>query len=203
METRKTNSLVEPGHTYASVTRKIIEIPLTDLREHPMGWIIGFFIAFLGMMVFLMAVTVLFIKGVGIWGINIPVGWGFAITNFVWWIGIGHAGTLNLRDPAAVPARVAHFDQPLCRSNDFFRRCERRDVSHSASWTALVVLIPVPLPQYIWPVASVPQPPGLGRVCDHDLCPGFLVVLVSWAWFPIWPPCGTRRRTSGSVEFMA
>ena len=33
-------------------------------------------------------------KGVGIWGINIPVGWGFAIINFVWWIGIGHAGTL-------------------------------------------------------------------------------------------------------------
>ena len=33
-------------------------------------------------------------SGVGIWGINIPIGWGFAIINFVWWIGIGHAGTL-------------------------------------------------------------------------------------------------------------
>ncbi len=32
--------------------------------------------------------------GVGIWGINVPVAWGFAIVNFVWWIGIGHAGTL-------------------------------------------------------------------------------------------------------------
>jgi len=37
---------------------------------------------------------VLFAKGVGVWGINIPVGWGFDIINFVWWIGIGHAGTL-------------------------------------------------------------------------------------------------------------
>ena len=36
----------------------------------------------------------LFVKGIGIWGVNIPVGWGFAIINFVWWIGIGHAGTL-------------------------------------------------------------------------------------------------------------
>ena len=36
----------------------------------------------------------LFMNGVGIWGLNIPVGWGFAIINFVWWIGIGHAGTL-------------------------------------------------------------------------------------------------------------
>ncbi len=36
----------------------------------------------------------LFMKGTGIWGLNIPVAWGFAIINFVWWIGIGHAGTL-------------------------------------------------------------------------------------------------------------
>ena len=36
----------------------------------------------------------LFYKGVGVWGIIIPVAWGFAIVNFVWWIGIGHAGTL-------------------------------------------------------------------------------------------------------------
>jgi molybdopterin-containing oxidoreductase family membrane subunit len=42
----------------------------------------------------LFAVTWLFVRGVGIWGVNIPVAWGFAIVNFVWWIGIGHAGTL-------------------------------------------------------------------------------------------------------------
>jgi len=40
------------------------------------------------------AIAYLLIAGIGIWGINIPVGWGFAIINFVWWIGIGHAGTL-------------------------------------------------------------------------------------------------------------
>ena len=42
---------------------------------------------------FARAVSYLLYRGVGIWGINIPVAWGFAITNFVWWIGIGHAGT--------------------------------------------------------------------------------------------------------------
>ncbi len=42
----------------------------------------------------LFAMAYLFFRGVGIWGINVPVGWGFAIVNFVWWIGIGHAGTL-------------------------------------------------------------------------------------------------------------
>jgi Ni/Fe-hydrogenase subunit HybB-like protein len=41
-----------------------------------------------------MVVTLLMVKGVGIWGIRVPIGWGFAIVNFVWWIGIGHAGTL-------------------------------------------------------------------------------------------------------------
>jgi molybdopterin-containing oxidoreductase family membrane subunit len=41
-----------------------------------------------------MALAYLIVKGTGIWGINVPVGWGFAIINFVWWIGIGHAGTL-------------------------------------------------------------------------------------------------------------
>jgi molybdopterin-containing oxidoreductase family membrane subunit len=45
-------------------------------------------------MVLMSAVAYLLLKGVGIWGINIPIGWGFAIVNFVWWIGIGHAGTL-------------------------------------------------------------------------------------------------------------
>ncbi len=43
---------------------------------------------------FTIAVVYLLAKGVGIWGVEIPVAWAFAITNFVWWIGIGHAGTL-------------------------------------------------------------------------------------------------------------
>src|SRR5215217_3738804 len=36
----------------------------------------------------------LFWEGTGVWGINTPVAWGWDIVNFVWWIGIGHAGTL-------------------------------------------------------------------------------------------------------------
>jgi len=84
--------VIGPGHTYASVTDKISSIILT--RKTPRGWYIGFGISFLLFMMFNYAVTYLLVKGVGIWGINIPVAWGFAIINFVWWIGIGHAGTL-------------------------------------------------------------------------------------------------------------
>jgi Ni/Fe-hydrogenase subunit HybB-like protein len=84
--------VIEPGHTFATVTDKISAIVLT--RPTSNGWIVGFGIAFLLTMGLLYAIGYLFVRGVGIWGINIPIGWGFAIVNFVWWIGIGHAGTL-------------------------------------------------------------------------------------------------------------
>ena len=84
--------VIEPGHTYASITDKISSVVLT--RKTPTSWFIGFSVGFLLLMVFLGSTGYLLIKGVGIWGINNPVGWGFAIINFVWWIGIGHAGTL-------------------------------------------------------------------------------------------------------------
>jgi Ni/Fe-hydrogenase subunit HybB-like protein len=84
--------VIEPGHTFATVTDKISSIVLT--RPTSMGWLVGFGISFLLTMMLLYAIGYLFLRGVGIWGVNIPVGWGFAIVNFVWWIGIGHAGTL-------------------------------------------------------------------------------------------------------------
>ncbi|HEV3205840.1 MAG TPA: NrfD/PsrC family molybdoenzyme membrane anchor subunit [Terriglobales bacterium] len=84
--------MIEPGHTLGSVTDKISSIVLT--RPTSNGWFVGFGIAFLITMMLLFAISYLFVKGIGIWGVNIPVGWGFAIVNFVWWIGIGHAGTL-------------------------------------------------------------------------------------------------------------
>src|SRR5579871_4513241 len=81
-----------PGQTYGSVTDTIADSVLT--RPIGMGWLAGFLVAGMFVMILLIAVTYLFIRGVGIWGIEIPVAWGFAIINFVWWIGIGHAGTL-------------------------------------------------------------------------------------------------------------
>jgi molybdopterin-containing oxidoreductase family membrane subunit len=49
---------------------------------------------FMLLQVLMLAITMLLLKGIGIWGNNQPTGWGFDIINFVWWIGIGHAGTL-------------------------------------------------------------------------------------------------------------
>jgi hypothetical protein len=83
--------VIAPGYTSASVTDKIAAVVLGGT---PRWFYVAFGISFSILMMFLYAVTVLFAKGIGVWGINVPVAWGFDIINFVWWIGIGHAGTL-------------------------------------------------------------------------------------------------------------
>ncbi len=77
--------------TYDHISEQIGGIALRHPRR--MAWLLGFSIAFSLFMLFCVAVGYLLYRGVGIWGINIPVAWAFAIVNFVWWIGIGHAGT--------------------------------------------------------------------------------------------------------------
>jgi Ni/Fe-hydrogenase subunit HybB-like protein len=83
---------VVPGLTFRAVTDKISSIVLAR-PFHP-AWLILFMLSLGLLTVFTGTVLYLLIQGVGIWGINIPCAWGVAITSFVWWIGIGHAGTL-------------------------------------------------------------------------------------------------------------
>jgi molybdopterin-containing oxidoreductase family membrane subunit len=78
-------------YTFGTITDKISAIVLTRRGR---SWYVALGISLLLVLLLLAAVTYLITVGVGIWGINIPVAWGWAITNFVWWIGIGHAGTL-------------------------------------------------------------------------------------------------------------
>jgi molybdopterin-containing oxidoreductase family membrane subunit len=80
-----------PGWGYASVGDKISDIVLS--RPSGRAWRLAFWGTFAGMLVFIGSIAYLVATGVGIWGINQPVAWGFAIANVVWWIGIGHAGT--------------------------------------------------------------------------------------------------------------
>jgi molybdopterin-containing oxidoreductase family membrane subunit len=88
------NEVLGPGHNYGTVTDKISGVILRPMSRTPWQMFAGFAVAFLLVNLFLVAVTWLFVRGVGVWGVVIPVAWGFAIVNFVWWIGIGHAGTL-------------------------------------------------------------------------------------------------------------
>ena len=88
------DSILGPGHDYRSVTDRISGVVYLPWKRSPRKWLFGAFISFCFVNLLMLAVGLLFFKGVGIWGVNIPIGWGFAIINFVWWIGIGHAGTL-------------------------------------------------------------------------------------------------------------
>jgi molybdopterin-containing oxidoreductase family membrane subunit len=83
--------VLRPGWGYASVTDKIAGIVLSG--QFGWRWWTAFLVATAGVCALLAAVSWLLVKGIGIWGVDIPVAWGFAIGNFVWWIGIGHAGT--------------------------------------------------------------------------------------------------------------
>ncbi len=84
--------VIEPGHSYATLTDKISAIVLT--QPTPRLWYVGFALAFALVMLLFFAIAAVVSIGVGLFGIMIPVAWGFDIVNFVWWVGIGHAGTL-------------------------------------------------------------------------------------------------------------
>ena len=83
--------LVRPGETFHTVTEQVSRVTETAA---PKGWWVLFLVALSWTGIFGVAVSWLLWQGVGAWGNNSPVYWGWDITTFVWWIGIGHAGTL-------------------------------------------------------------------------------------------------------------
>ncbi len=80
--------------TFTSVTEDISGISEPPISKTPIWWWVAFVISGLMAMNLLATIGYLFWEGVGVWGVNVPVGWGWAIVNFVFWVGIGHAGTL-------------------------------------------------------------------------------------------------------------
>lgn len=92
-------SLIGAGWTQATITDKVSDLVLQQRQSWLSGWSqhwrwrSALLVSFAGVVVFLSASAWLFTVGVGLFGVNIPVAWGFALSNFVWWIGIGHAGT--------------------------------------------------------------------------------------------------------------
>ena len=86
--------LVAGTHDFASVTDavcKVVEVPFVKTSK---AWWAMFTVSAMGAGLLIAMIAYLFWTGVGVWGLNNPVGWGFAIINFVFWVGIGHAGTL-------------------------------------------------------------------------------------------------------------
>ena len=83
--------LITGNQTFASITEKISAI--TE-RKTPKMWFVLFGISSSVAIFMFSLIGYLVWEGIGVWGVMIPVGWGWAIVNFVFWVGIGHAGTL-------------------------------------------------------------------------------------------------------------
>ena len=90
-ESQTRDPLIEGNKNYHQVTEDIVHV----IENRPtMLWWVGFLVA-VGLLCFgMFSVTMEVMYGVGQWNLNKTVGWGWDITNFVWWVGIGHAGTL-------------------------------------------------------------------------------------------------------------
>ena len=88
----QSGSLLDPNLTIEGVGDLVAGLP--ERKLHPLVWFKILGVASLLICLLMISITWLLVKGTGVWGLKIPVAWGFAIVNFVWWIGIGHAGTL-------------------------------------------------------------------------------------------------------------
>ena len=84
--------VIQPGHTFGTVTDSIAQIVLTKRPSKLLLVVFG--CSFSLLLLLFWSLGNLLVRGIGLWGVNQPVAWGFDIINFVWWIGIGHAGTL-------------------------------------------------------------------------------------------------------------
>jgi Ni/Fe-hydrogenase subunit HybB-like protein len=83
--------LVQPGSELHDITNDISRV---SENKPPRGWWIALGVSSTFVLIFLCSISYLFYRGVGVWGNTSPVYWAWDITNFVWWVGIGHAGTL-------------------------------------------------------------------------------------------------------------
>ncbi|HLJ69775.1 MAG TPA: NrfD/PsrC family molybdoenzyme membrane anchor subunit [Roseiarcus sp.] len=84
--------VVEPGVTLRSLSEQVSGRLLS--RRPPLWWWVGFGWALALLLVLIVSVTNLFVTGIGIWGVNIPVAWGLAIAEYVWWIALASGGTI-------------------------------------------------------------------------------------------------------------
>ena len=92
IDSPESKKIIAPGYTFGTITDQIASVVLTKKTPYV---VMGTFAVAMGLLlIFLLAVGLLFTKGLGVWGLRGPTMWGWAITNFVWWVGIGHAGTL-------------------------------------------------------------------------------------------------------------
>ena len=190
--------LLENNPSLHSITEAICAPAELPVEKTPIGWIISFMLA-LGLLgVFGLSVGMLLYKGIGIWGNNQPVGWAWDITNFVWWIGIGHAGTL-------ISAVLYLFRQYWRTAINRFAEamtifavvCALQfPIIHTGRpWLAVYWLLPLPNQMSMWPNFRSPLMWDVFAVSTYGL-----VSLLFW-YVGLIPDLATLRdRAKGKVR---
>ena len=128
---RKRTPLINGHDDYASITETVCRV--AEREKTPKAWYIAFAVSCSATGILFLSIGYLFITGVGVWGNNSPVFWGWPIVNFVFWVGIGHAGTL-------ISAILFLFRQQwrtsinrFCRGHDDFCRLFVRAFSRAST----------------------------------------------------------------------
>lgn len=143
--------VVEPGVTAMSVTAHVSDIVLE--RRTPLWWWIGFGLSLVLLGLLVVSLGWLFIRGVGIWGIDWPVAWGFAIGNYVWWVGMASGGTiisalffLTRSEWRSATSRIAESMTVFCVA------CAGiMPIIHLGRWWYFYWLFPYPNTMALWP----------------------------------------------------
>ena len=167
--------LVLGGLDFAGITREVAKVAE---RPTTLAWKISFVFALSWLGILGLCIGYLFTTGVGVWGNNQPVGWGFPIVNFVFWVGIGHAGTL-------ISAILFLFRQTWRTGINRFAEamtifaviCAAMFPGiHVGPALARVLAFPDPQPDDL--LAAVPLAAAVGRVCGQHVRDGLGAVLV-------------------------
>jgi molybdopterin-containing oxidoreductase family membrane subunit len=186
--------LLGPGHDMGTVTDRIGGIVLQ--KQTPIFWLMIFAVAAMLVGILNAAIGYLLFKGTGIWGVNIPSGWGFAIINFVWWIGIGHAGTL-------ISAILLLFKQTWRTSINRFAEAMTIFAVMQAGlfplihtgrpWIAAYWLFPYPNSMGVWPQFRSPLIWDVFAVSTY-----FTVSLLFWG-IGLIPDCASLRDSAKTL----
>ena len=142
--------LVVGDKSYHQISEDIIR-PIEN-RPSKLWWT-GFIISVLLLCFGIFSVTREVIYGVGQWNLNKTIGWAWDITNFVWWIGIGHAGTL-ICHPFIIQTAMENRCESCCRSDDHFCGDVRGTVSDMAYGTCLDSILLFALSKYAWCIVA-------------------------------------------------
>jgi hypothetical protein len=165
--------MVDGDYSFSQVTDKISDVTLK--KYTPFKWYVGFALAFMVAQLLLMTVVYLVSTGIGIWGNNQPIGWAFDIINFVWWIGIGHAGTL-------ISAVLLLMNQKWRTSiNRFAEAMTLFAVACAGMFpygAAVACLLAFAISECNGHVDQFPKPVNVGRFRRFYLCNRFAFILV-------------------------